>query len=206
LVTIKAQVEQHLDKLVVPDDYQQIVLQALLHERPRVAADDAKRRELEARLSRVGDRYELGDISRAEYEAKRAALRSELERLNGRDNFAQPEVLAKLREYLGQVPAAWRDASPELRNKLARTLFEEILVEGGLVLGAVPRPEYLPFFALDESLRGFENANTPAETCGGVNGVLNGRARGDSNPNARAGHGIVRPLRNPVSHPFRDRS
>ncbi len=138
------------------------MLAALAAQDPSLHEARSLRHEVEAHPSRLRDLYELGDISRPEYEAKRAALRREAERSDARQTLAHPQVLRRLRDYLREVPAAWRDASAAQRQKLARTLFEEIVVEDDRVVGAIPQEPYRPFFVL-----GLDEHPGPApETCG----------------------------------------
>jgi site-specific DNA recombinase len=162
LQVLEEQVAQQLEALTIPDDYQRIVLEALISERPEMKQNEANRRELRARLRRVGDRYELGEISKSEYEARCAALQAEIGRSETEDTLAHPDVLERLRGYLERVPAAWLDASPEQRQKLVRTLFEEIVVEGDRVVGAIPRGEYCPFFVLGIN----KHPGRTPQTCG----------------------------------------
>lgn len=58
-------------------------------------------------------------------------------------------ALSTLAHYLANVATAWREASQEQRNKLAKTLFEEIWVEDKRVVAVKPRPEFEPFFKLN---------------------------------------------------------
>ena len=60
-------------------------------------------------------------------------------------------TLDRLAEFLKNVSSAWREASSEQRNKLARALFDAVWIENQKVLGATPRPELKPFFDLQYS-------------------------------------------------------
>jgi site-specific DNA recombinase len=168
LAQLESQVEDFLEQLTIPDNYQEIVVRALQAERPEASENVAKHQQAQARLRRVRDLYELGDLSRAEYETKRGALRAELAHMEAGYSLLAGETLPKLRFYLQQVPAAWRDATPEQRNELARLLFEEVVVDDRRVVGAVPRTEYLPFFALDEAARTDRGKATPPPQRAGV--------------------------------------
>ena len=129
---------------------------------------------------RLRDLYELGDISRADFDAKRAAVRSEIASLDGTDSLARPEVLERLRGYLAYVPGAWRGATSEQRQKLVRTLFEEIIVEDDRVVGAIPGEEYRPFFVLGLE---HEHPDRSPETCGqSGQGVLSSGLEGIRTP------------------------
>ena len=49
---------------------------------------------------------------------------------------------------MANVIDAWDEATQEQRNKLAKALFEEILVEDNKVVAVKPRHELEPFFKL----------------------------------------------------------
>jgi hypothetical protein len=57
--------------------------------------------------------------------------------------------LEELAQFLADVPAAWRAATQEQRNKLARTLFDQIWLEDKKVVAIKPRTELEPFFRLN---------------------------------------------------------
>ena len=61
----------------------------------------------------------------------------------------ESDVLKKLAHFLANVSDAWKEASQEQRNKLARSLFEQIHVEDSRIVLVKPRPELEPFFRLD---------------------------------------------------------
>ena len=50
---------------------------------------------------------------------------------------------------LASVSSAWDKADQEQRNRIAQTLFEEILVEDRKVVAVRPRPELEPVFKLN---------------------------------------------------------
>ena len=53
----------------------------------------------------------------------------------------------RLAAYLADVAQAWGAATPEERNRLARQLFAEAVIENRTVVAVKPRPDLLPFFA-----------------------------------------------------------
>ena len=82
---------------------------------------------LEARMQKMKDLYELGDMSKEEYLRKREAIQKELRWLTPPEEEAKN--LDKLAEFLVNVAEAWEAADQEHRNKLARCLFEEVWVK-----------------------------------------------------------------------------
>ena len=77
-------------------------------------------------------------------------LRAELTRLQDADAHGRPEVLGRLQLYLLNAGAAWQDADTEHRNRLARALFETVLIRNQHVVAIRPRAEFQPYFALLE--------------------------------------------------------
>jgi len=142
----EAQIEWYLENFVIPEDYQERILEA--HRKLEAAYDDiAKRRAtLKNRLARIKELYEWGHKSKEEYLTDRDAIQRELKAL------APPEdrgkTLDKLAHFLGNVVDAWREASQEQRNRLASALFEEVWMEHNKVVGLKPREELKPFFQL----------------------------------------------------------
>lgn len=63
-------------------------------------------------------------------------------------------VLEALAGFLKDISIAWREATPELRNRLLKQLVEETWINGDRVIGIRPRVEFEPFFALRYSFDG----------------------------------------------------
>jgi hypothetical protein len=59
------------------------------------------------------------------------------------------DVMQQTAQFLADLPAAWEAATPELRNELARVLFEDVVIQNDRVESVTPRPEFQPFFVLD---------------------------------------------------------
>ena len=165
----EAQIETYLESLHIPEDYQAKILEA--HRKLQAAFDDApqQRAKLEGRVERIKDLYGWGDMPKEDYLAEKEALQRELKLL------APPEEegkeLERLAYFLGNVAAAWKEASQAQRNRLVRQLVEEIWVKDKQVVAVIPRPELQPFFALQYE---------PSEELSRLIG--NWRPRRDSNP------------------------
>ena len=93
-----------------------------------------------------------------QYASRRADLRAELARLPQPEAHGRPEVLDRLESYLLNAAEAGADAASEQRNRLARSLFEAILVRDEHVTAVHPRPEFQPYFVISQ-----ETTATPAE-------------------------------------------
>jgi len=127
------QIEWYLDNFVIPDDYQQEILDA--HKRLTKTYDDTQkqREQLKANLERLKKQYRWGHLSEREYLTEFQETETQLRQLSPLQH--QEGGLKRLAQFLGNVAAAWREATQEQRNKLARVLFEEIRLDtGGKVL------------------------------------------------------------------------
>ena len=147
LDVLEDQVLGYLKKFHIPEDYQEQIL--MEYRKLRDAYDDVEeqRWRLQAQLERIRDLYKWGDIDKAEYQREKQQIESELARITP---FQVPsEHLKRLAEFLSSITKAWDTATNEQRNKLTRTLFEEIWVKDQEVVFVKPRPEFEPFFKLN---------------------------------------------------------
>jgi hypothetical protein len=97
--------------------------------------------------SLVREVYLEGDLDKAAYQAQKAAVSDSLASLpagGDPDNSAGE----RLTDFLANVSAAWRVATSDERNRLARQLFAQAVIENKTVVAVVPRPELVPFFEL----------------------------------------------------------
>ena len=143
----EAQIEWYLQNFVIPEDYQAKILEA--HGKLQSAYDDTgKQREaLRNNLERLRDIYRWGHISKEEYFAKYEDVQRELEKLVPLED--KGEILKKLAHFLANVADAWKEASQEQCNKLARALFEQIQIEDKKVVFVKPRTELQSFFKIN---------------------------------------------------------
>lgn len=87
----------------------------------------------------------MGDMEPEEYHRRRAELLVEREALPI-DVITGADVGRRLLAFLADLPSAWEAAAPEERNRMARQLFAEAIIENRTVVAVKPRPELLPFF------------------------------------------------------------
>ena len=74
--------------------------------------------------------------------------------------------MEKLAHFLADIPDAWKEGTQEQRNKLARSLLEQIRIEHNRLVFVKPRPEFEPFFKLN--YEGFITRNNEVATLRGV--------------------------------------
>jgi hypothetical protein len=145
----EAQLQDYLDAFSIPEDYQQKLLETQRQLAEAYDDTDARRVRLEGALDRLKDLYKWGDICREQYKAESREIEDELAALQiPADIDGNMERLA---EFLSDVASGWRQAGQDLRNKLARNLFESVWIDTQSVLGVTPRPELKPFFDLQYS-------------------------------------------------------
>jgi hypothetical protein len=86
-------------------------------------------------------------MDRNVYQRQRDDWTIELRGLQGAED--QSVVLEQIASFLTDLPAAWAIANQEQRNRLARTLFERVLICDNQVIGMIEKPKFAPFFELD---------------------------------------------------------
>ncbi len=165
LEVYETQIRWYLDSFTIPEDYQVRMLEA--HRKLMSAYDDVGKRKamLEARHKKLTELYEWGHKSREEYLADYEEVQRELRQLAPVED--KSHQLERLAQFLSNVAAAWDEANQEQRNKLAKTLFDEIVVEDDKVVAAKPQPELEPFFKVDFECRSRDIAGDPDGIRGG---------------------------------------
>jgi len=152
---LEAQVAAFFDAFALPDDYQRRMIELYEAEQHHAssAADEldvgTRRAQLEARLERQQQLFELGDWTRERYLQARREVLMEIaaldERALGRPE-EDPEALSRLGAYVREVHTAWQDADKANRRLLVRTLFEQLWVVGERIVAVKPAPQFAPFF------------------------------------------------------------
>jgi len=159
LSVYEAQIRWYLENFTIPQDYQDKIIEA--HRKLQSAYDDTEKDKaaLESRLKRAKELYEWGHKSRDEYLADHEDIQKQLRLLSPIE--VRDDHLGKLAQFLANVAEAWDEANQEQRNKLAKTLFEQILVENNKVVAVKPRPELEPFFKLSFECHSRDIASDP---------------------------------------------
>jgi hypothetical protein len=110
---------------------------------PQTADTAARRQDLEERLKRARDVYELGDLPRPEYIARRAAIHAELAALT-----PQPTLdLDHAPQVLEDFAVFWqRENDPSAKRQFLQLIFDGIWLDDHRVVAVQPKPSFLPFF------------------------------------------------------------
>ncbi len=101
---------------------------------------DASRRALHLKAL-----YLEGDLDLAAYRAQRAGGAAELAALPLGEGNPDERVGRRLAGFLADLASTWKAATPAERNKIARQLFVEVIVENRTAVAVVPRPDVRPF-------------------------------------------------------------
>jgi hypothetical protein len=129
----------------VPAEQRDRLLNAWRRHQSAAIDVSAQRLRLRRKLARLREVYLEGDLDKAAYQAQKAAVSDSLASLpagGDRDNCAGK----RLANFLADVSAAWRVATSDERNRLARQLFTQAVIENKTVVAVVPRPELAHFF------------------------------------------------------------
>jgi site-specific DNA recombinase len=104
------------------------------------------------RLARKSERLRLlyveGDIDDQEYRRQRSEVAEALAAIPSDDLPTSEAVGRRLAALLADLSMAWTVATPEERNKIARELFADVVVENRTAVAVKPRPELAPFFEM----------------------------------------------------------
>ncbi len=142
---IDEQLSAILGRFAVPEPEQKRMLNAWRRQQSAAVDTAATRIRARHKMSRLKDLYLEGEIGKTEYQTRKAALDNELAALPAEsdpDNDAGKQLMG----FLANVRNAWNVATAEERNKIARQLFAEAIVENSTVVASPPRPDLLPFF------------------------------------------------------------
>ncbi len=154
----EGQLGAYLAGFTIPENYRER-LQLFATQEMKAQAKQAYvetavlRRRLETQLENNRTLFRLGDISLDDYAAERDRLQREFAALAAQ-RADEDGQLADLAVLLANVKEGWERATQEQRNRLARLVFEEVVINDDRVTAVKPRPELAGFFALDCHVRG----------------------------------------------------
>lgn len=141
----------------------------------RVHSKTAKRRTaLEERLRRMRDLYELGDLHRAEYIARRDAINAELSALTP----APTPDLDQARRVLEDFTIFWtREQDPANKRQFLTLNLENVWLDQDRIVAVQPKPPFLPFFQRDRRAQPAKTAGVKYGSDGGWTRIRHHRSR-----------------------------
>ena len=154
------QVENQLVQFITgftpnPNIREEIIRRLSSDSAPETSETAKRRTALEERLRRMRDLYELGDLQRPEYIARRDAINAELSALT-------PEPIPDLdhaRQVLEDFTIFWQnETDPAAKRQFLSLIFEGVWLDADRVVAVQPKPPFLPFFEDQHRTRTRETA------------------------------------------------
>ena len=142
---VEDQIGDLLGRFAIPAADRDYLLAAWRRAQSRAVDVVAERLRLGRKLERLKALYLEGDLDLAAYREQKAAASAELAALPEGEGNPDEAVGRRLAAYLGDVASSWRAATPAERNRIARQLFVEVIVENRTAVAVVPRPDVRPF-------------------------------------------------------------
>jgi site-specific DNA recombinase len=132
-------------RFAVPAAEQERLVNRWRRAQSRVVGTADARIAIRRKLERLQEIYLDGDLDRAGYQERRGVLMGELADLPAGGD-PDSDAGRQLAAFLADLGQAWPVATPGERNRLARQLFSEAVIENRTVVAVKPRPDLLPFF------------------------------------------------------------
>ncbi|HUG13973.1 MAG TPA: hypothetical protein VMM78_03050, partial [Thermomicrobiales bacterium] len=88
---------------------------------------DERRRQIDGELDRLKTLFRLGDVDETEYRRQRDELMRARDALQPAGD--RSATLATMAAFLADLTSAWGAATPDERNRLARTMFERLTLK-----------------------------------------------------------------------------
>ncbi len=141
---IEAQLAQYITGFAPTPAIREDILRRLANAAAPETSETAKRRAaLEERLTRMRDLYELGDLQRPEYIARRDAIHTELSTL-------APQPIPDLdhaQQVLEDFTVFWeKEKDPAAKRQFLSLIFQGVWLDANRVIAVQPKPPFIPFF------------------------------------------------------------
>ncbi len=141
---VEHQLARFLTGFAPNPDIREQILHRLSANTPETNDTVERRESLEERLDRTRDLYELGDLTRPEYIARRDAINTELASLT-------PEPLPGLDQaskVLEDFTIFWAsETDPNAKRQFLSHVFGGVWLDHDRIVAVQPKPSFLPFFA-----------------------------------------------------------
>jgi site-specific DNA recombinase len=140
---VEDQLVAHLSRFKIPAPERTSLIAEWERAQTRQTDPKAARERLDREFKRLRELYLSGDIEAEEYRARKDSIAAQRAALS---SDQRPGTGERLASYMADIAAAWEVATPSERNKIARELFDEVIVENKTAVAVVPRPAMRPFF------------------------------------------------------------
>jgi hypothetical protein len=142
---VEAQLARFLEGFTPSPTVQNEILDQLAN--PTATREDSQTTKhhaaLEERLRRIRDLYELGDLHRAEYIARRDAINTELSALTP----GPIPDLDQARRVLKDFTIFWaKEHDPANKRQFLTLIFENVWLDQNRIIAVQPKQPFLPFF------------------------------------------------------------
>jgi hypothetical protein len=156
------QIEWYLKEFFIPEDYHEKIIEA--HSQLTSAYGDdinSRRLRLSGSLQKLKKQYQWSHVTEHEYISEYKNIERQLAQLNSLQD--KQEEIQRIAHFLANVADAWKEATQEQRNRLAKLLFEEIRLDnGGTIVAVKPKVEFEPFFRLSYDCHTKDIASDPS--------------------------------------------
>jgi DNA invertase Pin-like site-specific DNA recombinase len=127
---VEAAVDSLIGSLILPTDLRERI-QAYLVRHESLEAVEVKQRALRSQFQRAKELYLAGDIDRDRYDREKAEFKQAMDRLA----FGRPSDTGAVHPLLDDFAALWAATMPLERKGLLATVFREIRVQDGQIVG-----------------------------------------------------------------------
>jgi site-specific DNA recombinase len=168
---VEDQLAALLSNFLVPNERREALVQRWKERTGNRQSTDQERERLGSKAERIKVLYIEGDLDEHTYRRQRSEIAEALASLPANDFPQTEQVGRRLAKLLADLSMAWTVATAEERNKIARELFADVIIENRTAVAVKPRPELAPFF---ETLE-----------CQPESEITQKRKRRDSNPRSQ---------------------
>ncbi|MEO1663864.1 MAG: recombinase family protein [Chloroflexota bacterium] len=136
---LEDQIAQILFSLEIPVDWQEQIVEKIQEERRVTPQPQADQKGIKERLERLRDLYEIGDIDRETYLARRDVLQSQLQDLPVPVQTTVVDM-ERVVALLKNSQALWEAAKPRERKMWLNALFRQVYIYEGNIRAVEPTP------------------------------------------------------------------
>jgi site-specific DNA recombinase len=154
---LEEQIASLLSHFVIDQERRDALVRQWMERQDERKSTTQERQRLEKKAERIKVLYLEGELEDAEYRRQRADVAEALAAIPADDLPSTAAVGKRLASLLFDLSIAWSVATQVERNKIARELFADVVIDNRTAVAVKPRPELAPFFEplacqLDDSI------------------------------------------------------